>query len=132
MTTQSAEEKKKALIASMSEERGYLPKPWLYLAEHDTDFLAAYNDIYQRALGEGQSLSIKVRELVCTAILCFRGMEDAAAVHFKRARKHGATMHELLEAVETMFIPGGAPTMGAGLLALMKVIDEEQKAADTK
>ena len=65
--------------------------------------------------------------MVATAILCHRGMESAAASHFKRARQHGASLQELLEAVEAMFIPGGAPTLGTGLLALMKVIEEEQK-----
>lgn len=114
----------------MSAERGYLPKPWHYLAENDVDFLEAYNNLYQRSLNDGQSLSIKVRELVCTAILCFRGMEGAAAEHFKRARKNGATMQELLDAVESMMIPGGAPTLGTGLLALMKVVEEEQKQTE--
>ena len=124
--------KREKLIAHMSAERGYLPKPWHYVAEHDVDFLQAYNDLYERSLNDGQALPIKVRELVCLAILCHRGMEGAAVVHAERALKYGATMQELLEAVETMIIPGGAPTFGTGLLALMKIVEqqkEKEKAA---
>jgi alkylhydroperoxidase/carboxymuconolactone decarboxylase family protein YurZ len=127
MANQSAEQKKADLIAKMSAERGYLPKPWHYVADHDVDFLGAYNDLYEKSLGNGQALPIKVRELVCIAILCHRGMEGAAADHAKRALKNGATMQELLEAIETMIIPGGAPTFGCGLLALMKVVEDEKK-----
>ncbi len=127
MSDENKDQKKAALIAKMSEERGYLPKPWHYVADHDVDFLGAYNDLYERSLGNGQALPIKVRELVCMAILCHRGMEGAVEVHAKRALKYGATMQELLEAIETMIIPGGAPTFGTGLLALMKIVEDEKK-----
>jgi len=42
--------------------------------------------------------------------------------------KHGATKQELIETLETAMIPGGAPTLGTGLKALMKIEDEEEKA----
>jgi len=47
--------------------------------------------------------------------------------HCKRALRLGATKQELLEAIETTIIPGGTPTFGTGLRALMR-IEEDEKA----
>ncbi len=44
----------------------------------------------------------------------------------KRALRLGATKQELLEAVESSIVPGGAPTFSTGLRALMRV-DEDKK-----
>lgn len=125
MATETPEERKTALLESMKAERGFLPKEWLYVADHDIDFLEAYNNLWREASNDGKALPIKTKELVFLAILCHRGAERAAYSHCKRALANGATMLELLEAVETMLIAGGAPTFATGLGALMKIIEEE-------
>ncbi|MGI0133409.1 MAG: carboxymuconolactone decarboxylase family protein [Candidatus Micrarchaeaceae archaeon] len=129
MADQTVEQRKSDLIAAMSEERGYMPAPWAYMAERDLDFIEAYNNLYTRGLSNGDALPIKTRELICIGILAFRGHVDAVYEHAKRALRNGATKRELLEAIETMIIPGGAPTFGTGLRALMR-IEEEQKAGN--
>jgi AhpD family alkylhydroperoxidase len=127
MAEQNVEKRRKNLIEAMSKERGYMPPPWAYMADKDLDFIEAYNNLYERGLTAGKALPIKTRELVAMAILAYRGLTDAVYEHGKRALRHGATKQELLEAIETMIVPGGAPTFGTGLRALMMIEDDEKK-----
>jgi len=127
MADSQAEKRKQAIIEAMSKERGYMPPPWAYMAEKDVDFIEAYNNLYERGLTAGKALPIKTRELVAIAILAYRGLTDAVYEHGKRALRHGATKEELLEAIETTIVPGGAPTFGTGLKALMMIEEDEKK-----
>jgi AhpD family alkylhydroperoxidase len=111
----------------MTDQRGYMPGPWKFMADKDPDFIEAYNNLYTRGLSEGKALPIKTRELIAIAILAFRGRTDAVYEHTKRALRHGATKQELIEAIETMLIPGGAPTFSTALRALMRIEEEESK-----
>ena len=120
-------DKKKQLLEDMARERGYLPAPWLYMSEKDLGFLAAYNELYTRALTDGKALPIKVRELVAIGILAFRGNADAVYEHAQRALRHGATKQELLEAIESTIVAGGAPTFATGLRALMRIEEDDKK-----
>jgi AhpD family alkylhydroperoxidase len=132
MPNQTVEERRKNLVAAMSQERGYMPPSFTYMAEHDLDFIEAYNNLYTRGLAEGKALPIKTRELVAIAILAYRGLADAVYEHSKRALRNGLTKQELMEAVETMIIPGGAPTFATGLSALMRIEEEEKQKAAQK
>ena len=127
MAEQNVEKRRKELIEAMSKERGYMPAPWAYMAEKDLDFIEAYNNLYTRGLTDGKALPIKTRELIAIALLAYRGLTDAVYEHAKRALRHGATKQELMEAIETTIIPGGAPTFGAGLKALMMIEEDEKK-----
>ncbi len=127
MADQNVEKRRKNLIEAMSKERGYMPPPWAYMAEKDLDFIEAYNNLYTRGLTDGKALPIKTRELIAIALLAYRGLTDAVYEHAKRALRHGATKQELMEAVETTIIPGGAPTFGTGLKALMMIEEDEKK-----
>src|ERR1039458_10307689 len=128
MSRQDMEKRKKDLIAAMSEERGYMPPPWAYMAEKDFDFIEAYNNLYTRALADGKTLPVKTRELIAIGILASRGLTDGVYEDAKRALRHGATKQELMEAIETTIVPGGAPTFSAGLRALMRIEEDEKKA----
>jgi AhpD family alkylhydroperoxidase len=110
----------------MSKERGYLQPQWAYMVEKDVDFMEAYNKIYSRGLTDGRALPAKVREFIAIALLAFRGRENAVYLHAKRALRLGATKQELLEAIETTIIPGGAPTFSTGLAALMRIEEDEK------
>ena len=115
------EKRKQDLIEKMKKDRGYLPTAWAYLAEKDVDFIEAYNTLYDRGLNDGTALPAKTRELIAMGILAYRGLENSVYEHLMRALRLGATKKEVLEAIETMIIPGGAPTFGTGLRALMRV-----------
>jgi AhpD family alkylhydroperoxidase len=127
MVDEQTEKRKKDLIAEIKRERGYLPAPWVYLAEKDIEFMEAYNRLYSKGLSDGKALPAKTRELIAIALLAYRGLGDAVYEHAKRALKLGATMQELLEAVETSMIPGGTPTLGLGLRALLRIEEEQKK-----
>ena len=92
--------------------------------------MEVYNNLYERVLTDGKSLPAKTREFIAIAILAFRGQENAVYLHAKRALRLGATKQELLEAMEAMVLPGGAPTFGAGLSALMRIEEEEKKVSN--
>ena len=127
MTDEKKEKRTKDILEAMKEERGYLPSAWAYAAEKDIDFMEAYNKLYQRSLTPGKALPVKTRELITIAILAFRGREGGVYEHMKRALRHGATKQELLEAIQTTIISGGAPTFNVGLSALVKIEEEDKK-----
>jgi alkylhydroperoxidase/carboxymuconolactone decarboxylase family protein YurZ len=129
MAEEKTDKKVQDFIDKMKKERGpYVPAPMVYLANKDLPFIEAYDNLYNAALQDGKALPAKYRELVCIGILAHRGFEDICVSHIKRALKLGATKQEILDAIETMIIPGGAPTFGVGLNALIKVEEEEKKA----
>lgn len=127
MVDEKSEKRKQNLIEAIERERGRLPVHWAYLAEKDIDFMEAYNTLYNKGLTDGKALPAKTRELIAIALLAFRGRENDVYEHCKRALRLGATKQELLEAMETSIIPGGAPTLSTGLRALMR-IEEDEKA----
>ncbi len=127
MIDEKTEERKKNLIEAIKKERGYLPASWAYLAEKDIEFMEAYNTLYSKGLTDGKALPAKTRELIAIALLAYRGLGDAVYEHAKRALRLGATMQELLEAIETSIIPGGAPTFSMGLRALLRIEEEQKK-----
>ena len=127
MVDENKQGEKHKLIKKMEKERGYAYPTWLYMIDKDVDFMEAYNNLYEKVLTDGKALEAKTRELIAIAILAFRGQENAVYLHAKRALRFGATKQELLEAIETTIIPGGAPTFAIGLSALMKIEEEEEK-----
>jgi AhpD family alkylhydroperoxidase len=127
MADETAEKRREELLRKMREQRGYMLGPWEFMAEKDPDFMEAYNNLYSKGLSDGKALPIKTRELIAIAILAFRGRTDGVYEHTKRALRHGATKQELLEAIETMLVPGGAPTFSVALKALMRIEQEETK-----
>lgn len=128
MTNEESEKRKKDLREAMEKARGYMPSAWAYVLDKDLDFMEAYDNLYNCALMEGKALPIKTKELIAIALLAFRGNENGVHDHMKRALKHGANKMEILEALETAIIPGGAPTFGTGLRALMRIEKEEEKS----
>lgn len=128
MAGENKQGKKQKLIQKMKKARGYLPPAWVYMVDKDVDFMESYNELYERGLTDGKALSAKTREFIAIAILAFRGQENAVYLHAKRALELGATKQELLEAIETTIIPGGAVTFGTGLSALMRIEAEAKKA----
>ena len=127
MADKKADKKAREFLEAMRKERGYLPPSYPYVAEKDIDFLEAYDNLYKRALSDGKALPAKIREFVALGILAYRGHDAACYEHVKRALRLGATKQEVLEAVEATIVPGGTPTFGTGLRALMRVEEEEKK-----
>lgn len=127
MANRKGKNRVKSLVEAMKKERGYLPAAWVYAAKKDVGFMEAYNNLYDKVLMPGKALPVKTRELIAIALLAFRGNENGVYEHIKRALKHGATKQEIFETLETSVIPGGAPALGTGLRALMRVEEDEKK-----
>lgn len=120
MTRDLTMEKAERLIEEMKKERGYILKEWEFVCRKDPDFFEAYDNLYKAALGKGKALDIKTREFIAIALLSHRGLPASNIIsHIKRAMKHGASEEEILEAIETTIVPGGAPTFFNGLNALL-------------
>lgn len=128
MANETKEQRKKRVIEMVKEGKDYLPMHWAYVAEQDIDFLEAYATLYNRGLTDGKALPAKVRELVVIGVLAFRQRENGAYDHMKRALRLGATKQEIVEAIESAMIPGGGPTFLTGMQALMRIVEEEEKA----
>jgi len=76
MADEPKEKRKKSLLAAMEKERGYMLGPWQYLTEQDTDFMEAYNNLYNRGLTDGKALPAKTRKFIAIGILAYRGLEE--------------------------------------------------------
>jgi AhpD family alkylhydroperoxidase len=107
--------------------RGYLPDEWAYVAERDPDFWDTYNPLYEKALSDGKALPAKTREFIAIGVLAYIGLEQGVCRHAQRALRLGATKQELLEAVETVTVPGGSPALRAGLRGLMMMEEQEKE-----
>jgi len=101
---------------------GYAWTEWL--EREDPEYARARQPVSALATGEGKELSIKHREMVIIGILAFRGRQEGIVAHMRRAIQHGATKRELLEATEAAAVPGGGPTLSAGVQALMQLEKE--------
>lgn len=101
---------------------GYAWADWL--AREDPEFARARQPVSVLSTGEGKELSVKYREMVIIGILAFRGRQDGVVAHMRRAIQHGATKRELLEATQAAAVPGGGPTLSAGVQALMQLEKE--------
>ncbi|MBI4596085.1 MAG: carboxymuconolactone decarboxylase family protein [Candidatus Tectomicrobia bacterium] len=121
---ESREEKAERLINEMKQARGYIYPAWEYLARQDPDFAELFQQFYEPCFGDGKSLPAKYREFGPIALLAYKGNVEAVVQHMKRALRLGATKVELLDAVLTLLMPGGAPTLHAGLIVLMQLEKE--------
>ena len=90
-----------------------------WLAREAPEYAAARQAVSTMSVSEGKELSVRHREMVIVGILAFRGRTDGVVAHMRRAIDHGATKRELLEAVQAAAVPGGGPTLSAGVTALM-------------
>jgi alkylhydroperoxidase/carboxymuconolactone decarboxylase family protein YurZ len=98
---------------------GYAFADWL--AREDPEYARARQPLSALSIEEGKELAVKYREMVIIGILAFRGRDDGVVAHMRRAVQHGATKRELLEAVQSAAVPGGGPTLSAGVQALMQL-----------
>ena len=99
--------------------------PWAdWLAREDPEYARARMPVSALSTGEGKELSVRHREMVIIGILAFRGRQEGVVAHMRRAVDHGATKRELLEAIQAAAVPGGGPTLSAGVNALMQLEKE--------
>lgn len=111
----SIEDAVAARFERIQKDRGYNFDTFKWLAAHDPEFenarLAAVELTYTR---KDSPLPVKYRELIAAALLSFR-MYHSARVHLERALREGASVTEVIHALEMASIPGGQATLHFGL-----------------
>lgn len=114
------------LLARIREDRGYVLPFHEELAERHPEMLAAYDDMYRAAMGEGSALPAKVRELIVMVLDLALGVGDKAVRgHARRAIAAGATEAEVLAAIElATLVSAGKP-----LAVVAKVFADEDPPA---
>lgn len=109
----------------IAKERGYHFSSFEWLAQRDPDFdrvrLAMVQATYTRKDG---ALAPKYRELIACAVLAFRGY-PSLKLHLARALREGASVDEVIQALEMASIPGGMATLHFGIDQLI-AIEQEQ------
>src|ERR1700744_1665060 len=104
-----------ARYEQIQQDLGYNFDTFKWLAERDPEFesvrLAAVEMTYTR---KDSPLPAKYRELIVVGLLAFR-MYHSVRSHIARALREGATVTEVIHALEMASVPGGQATLHFGL-----------------
>lgn len=127
-TKDTIADRREKVIASMRAARGgKMYDEWEWATSFDPDFLEVYATFSNAAWSPPYKrlLEPKHRELIAIVVLSNRGFHWSLAAHIRRAIRLGASVQEILEALEAAVIPGGAPVMHLGLTFLKQVCEED-------
>lgn len=106
---------------ALARERGYDFPTFRWLGIQDPEFerarIAYVRMTYQRP---GNELPTATKELIASAILAFRGYPSLKH-HLARALREGATVRQVLEAMEVASVPGGMATLHFAVDTLIEV-----------
>jgi alkylhydroperoxidase/carboxymuconolactone decarboxylase family protein YurZ len=109
----------------VAKDRGYHFSTFEWLAKHDPDFdrvrLEMVKATYTRKDG---ALPPKYRELIACGVLAFRTY-PSLKLHLARALREGASVAEVIQALEMASIPGGMATLHFGIDQLA-ALEQEQ------
>jgi alkylhydroperoxidase/carboxymuconolactone decarboxylase family protein YurZ len=115
----------------VAKDRGYHFSTFEWLATHDPDFdrvrLSMVQATYTRKDG---AVPPKYRELIASAILAFRGY-PSLKLHLARALREGATVAEVIQAMEMASIPGGMATLHFAIDQLIEIEKEQPELFTT-
>jgi alkylhydroperoxidase/carboxymuconolactone decarboxylase family protein YurZ len=123
--TDAQDESLHATQRALAAERGYHFPTFEWLGEADPEYEQARLDFvrmnYTRPRAE---LPVRYRELVACAILAFRGY-GSLKLHLARAMREGASLREVLEAMEVASVPGGMATLHYAVDQLIAIERED-------
>jgi alkylhydroperoxidase/carboxymuconolactone decarboxylase family protein YurZ len=106
-------------------------REWTWLDAVDPDYDRARRDLTAWVwTPAAPALPVKIRELAASAVLAYRAFPTLDG-HLRRAVREGASMMELVEAMEAAALPGGFPVLHYSLPFLIK-IHEEMEAGSLK
>ena len=109
---------------ALAKERGYHFPTFEWLGRKDPEFEQARLDYVRMTYTRpGNALPIKYKELVASAILAFRGY-PSLKLHLARSLREGATVREVLEAMEVASVPGGMALLHFAVDALIEIEQE--------
>lgn len=116
----------------LAEMRGYHFPAYEWLGRNDPDFeRARFQYIRMTYTRPNAVLPVKYKELIASTILAYIQYPSVKA-HYARALREGATLHEIIEALEMAAIPGGMPMLHFGIEALMELQSEQPELFQTE
>ena len=110
---------------ALAAERGYHFPTFEWLGEMDPEYEQARLDfVRMNYTRPGAEMPVRYRELVACAILAFRGY-SSLKLHLARALREGASLREVLEAMEVASVPGGMATLHYAVDQLIELERED-------
>jgi alkylhydroperoxidase/carboxymuconolactone decarboxylase family protein YurZ len=110
---------------ALARERGYHFPTFEWLGQKDPEFEQARLDYVRMTYTRpGNELPVRYKELIASAILAFRGY-PSLKLHLARALREGATVREVLEAMEVASVPGGMALLHFAVDALIEIEREQ-------
>ena len=103
---------------------GYPVKEFDWLMGQDVTYETLRRQLMSTVYSPSKpALPVKYREMVAAAVLAFRG-SPTVELHLRRALRAGATMQEVVEAMETAAVPGGFTLLHYALGYLIQIAAE--------
>lgn len=108
-------EEQKAYLREMAKTRGYVLDYHKVLVAEDLSFMRAVNELLAVSYTDQRRLNRKTKELVFIAVLTALGAgREHIKAHIEVAKREGATKEEVLELLEMLIMPCGAPKFMLG------------------
>jgi alkylhydroperoxidase/carboxymuconolactone decarboxylase family protein YurZ len=115
------------IIQRIVAKRGYL-YPWQqYMSEHDPDFLARYEELWDMIGSRATHIDAKTKQLILVGVVSSRLDDIALKTQIGRAFRMGINADEILETLQVAYLPSGALTLVHGVKILMDVIAEREE-----
>src|SRR5262249_49319600 len=106
---------RKAYLADMMAQRGYIRDFHKVLVAEDLPFMRALNGLMEVAYMSQRTLDRKTKEFVFIGTLVGIGAaKEHIRTHMEAAKREGATKQEVLEVLETVVTPCGVPKFLVG------------------
>lgn len=106
---------RQAYLDEMVKKRGYVLDYHKVLVAEDLPFMRAFNDFLAAAYTSPRRLDRKTKEYLFIAVLTALGAgKDHIKAHIEVAKREGATKEEVLEVLELLAPPCGAPKFMLG------------------
>ena len=98
---------------------------WEWMAEFDPEFKKLHAQLVNHLFdpGDDAALSAKTRAIIISVVMALQ-KHRTAGKHMRHAISLGATVRELVEAMETASIPGGFTCLHFALPHLMEIKEE--------
>ncbi len=98
-------------------------KAYDIIAKLDPEYFEKLKGIYVDAtFGRDGALPRKTKELIMVGITCALRAPRGVRIHSERALTLGASLREVLEAMEVAAIPGGMPGLWLGVETLQEIL----------
>jgi 4-carboxymuconolactone decarboxylase len=111
-------------LEDMVRRRGYVHEFHRVLAEHDLEFLQAYEGLLEAAYLRPRRLARLTKELVYVGMLASIGAErEHLKAHMAAAAAEGATSRDILELLE-LVLPAAGVTRFIGAVAVWREVFE--------